>query len=127
MAAPRRPLGRASDAALGSRDAGSYAKVPPRSGRTRDHAVWDTCSGRPRRAPRRGPRVGLALQCGVGSGARRRRLGASDYSAMVGVAWESAAGQSEAGGVARGCQSGNPGFLFVGAAIPAYYYYYRLS
>ena len=45
-------------------------------------------------------------------------LGASDYSARVGVAWESAAGQSQAGGVARVCQSGNPGLLFVGVAVP---------
>ena len=29
----------------------------------------------PRQRPRRGPRVALALQCGVGSGTRRRRLG----------------------------------------------------
>jgi len=41
---PRRPLGRASDAALGSRDAGSYAKVPPiavGSGRAAHRAAWN--------------------------------------------------------------------------------------
>ena len=84
-----------------------------------------------RRTPRR-----ARLECGGGPhgdrtgvrGARRRRWrargGRSHCSGRVGVTWESAAGQSEAGGVARVCQSGNPGLLVAeGPAFSSYYYY----
>ena len=51
-------------------------------------------------------RMVTAPECEVGFGAWRRRWrargGRSHCSARVGVAWESAAGQSGAGGVARG-------------------------
>ena len=68
----------------------SYAKVPPAPARARDHAAWDTCSGRPRAA--------LALQCVVGSGARRRRLGRRElgvggHTVVRGWVWPGAVNQ----------------------------------
>jgi len=55
-------------------------------------------------------------------------LGASDYSAMVGVAWESAAGQSEAGGVTRGPRLTNrgPGGRFGDLVLLGYLYLFLI-
>jgi len=53
------------------------------------------------------------------------------HTVVRGWAWpvgcqSSSAGQSEGGGVARGCQSGNTGLLFVGVATFLIHPYYRV-
>jgi len=72
---------------------------------------------------------------GDGSGPRDDvvgELGVGGHTVVRGWAWpvgcqSSSAGQPEAGGVARGCQSGNPGQWQGGEATPAYYYYCLLT
>ena len=68
-----------------------------------------------------------ALQREVGSD-DVAELGVGGHTVVRGWAWpvgcqSSSAGQSEAGGVARGCQSGNPGQWQGGEAKSAFYYY----